>query len=75
MRATGLMPSSEAISLVQQSVKTATPQGVKDQAAPQEAMRASLVSAQDLSASSRLVRPDREVRLGLQETTKESLFR
>jgi hypothetical protein len=48
MRATGLMPSSEAISLVQQSVKTATPQGVKDQAAPQEAMRASLVSAQDL---------------------------
>jgi hypothetical protein len=75
MRATGLMPSSEAISLVQQSVKTATPQGVKDQAALQGAKRASLVSAQDLSASSQLVRPDQEVRLGLQETTKELLFR
>jgi hypothetical protein len=75
MRATGLMPSSEAISLVQQSVKTATPQGVKDQAALQEAKRASLVSAQDLSASSRFARPDREAHLDLRETTKESLFR
>lgn len=75
MRATGLMPSSEAKSLVRRSVKTAAPQGVKDQAARQAAMHASLARAQDLSASSRFARPDREAHLDLQETTKESLFR
>ena len=75
MRATGLMPSSEAICLVRRSVKTAAPQGVKDQAALPAAMHASLARAQDLSASSRFARPDREAHLGLRETTKESLFR
>jgi hypothetical protein len=48
---------------------------VKDQAALQAAMHASLARAQDLSASSRFARPDREAHLGLRETTKESLFR
>ena len=69
------MPSSEAKCLVRRSVKTAAPQGVKDQAARQAAMHASLARAQDLSASSRFARPDREAHLDLQETTKESLFR
>ena len=74
MRATGLMLSSEATCLARRSAKTATPQGAKDQVALQEAMRVSQVAAQDLSASSRLVQPDRGGRLGWQETTKESLF-
>ena len=74
MRATGLMPSSEATCLVRRSAKTATPQGVKDPAALQAAMHVSLAKAQDLSASSRLVQPDREVRLDWRETTKELLF-
>ena len=75
MRATGLMPSSQATTFARRSAKTATPQGVKDQAALQAAMHASLARAQDLSASSRFARPDREAHLGLRETTKESLFR
>ena len=74
MRATGLMPSSEATCLVRRSAKTATPQGVKDPAALQAAMHVSLAKAQDRSASSRLVQPDREVRLDWRETTKELLF-
>ena len=48
MRATGLMPSSEATCLVRRSAKTATPQGVKDPAALQAAMHVSLAKAQDL---------------------------
>ena len=74
MRATGLMLSSEATCLARRSVKTATPQGAKDQVALQEAMRVSLAEARDQSASSRFVQPDRGVRLGWRETTKESLF-
>ncbi len=74
MRATGLMPSSEATCLVRRSAKTATPQGVKDPAALQAAMHVSLAKAQDRSASSRLVQPDREVRLDWRGTTKELLF-
>ena len=75
MRATGLMPSSEAISLARQSAKTATPQGAKDQATLQGAKRALPAATQDPSASSQFARPDLEDRLGLRETTKESLFR
>jgi len=75
MCATGLMPSSEAISLARQSAKTATPQGAKDLAALQGAMRVSLAEAQDQSASSRFALPGREGHLGWRETTKESLFR
>ena len=74
MRATGLMLSSEATCLARRSVKTATPQGAKDQVALQGAMHASLAAVQDQSASSRFVQPDRGVRLGWRETTKESLF-
>ena len=74
MRATGLMLSSEATCLARRSVKTATPQGAKDRVALQGAMRVSLAAAQDQSASSRFVQPDRGVRLGWRETTKESLF-
>ena len=74
MRATGLMLSSEATCLARRSVKTATPQGAKDQVALQGAMRVSLAEARDQSASSRFVQPDRGVRLGWRETTKESLF-
>ena len=48
MRATGLMPSSEATCLVRRSAKTATPQGVKDPVALQAAMHVSLAKAQDL---------------------------
>jgi hypothetical protein len=51
MRATGLMPSSEATSLVRRSAKTATPQGAKDQVALQGAMLASPAKAQDRSTS------------------------
>ena len=75
MRATGLILSSEAISLVRLSAKTAAPQGVKDQAAQQKATHVALAEARDRSTSSRLAQPDREVRWGWQETTKESLFR
>ena len=74
MRATGLMLSSEAICLARRSVKTATPQGAKDRAGRQGAMRVSLAAARDLSASLRFAQPDQEVRLGWRETTKESLF-
>jgi hypothetical protein len=75
MRATGLMLSSQATTFARRSVKTATPQGAKDQVALQGAMRVSLAEAQDQSAISRFAQPDREVRLGWRETTKESLFR
>ena len=74
MRATGLMLSSEATCLARRSAKTATPQGAKDRVALQGVMRVSLAEARDQSASSRFVQPDRGVRLGWRETTKESLF-
>ena len=64
MRATGLMPSSEATCLVRRSAKTATPQGVKDPAALQAAMHVSLAKAQDRSTSSQFAQPGQEVRLG-----------
>jgi len=47
MRATGLMLSSEATCLARQSAKTATPQGAKDRAGRQGAIRVSLEEAQD----------------------------
>ena len=75
MRAAGLILSSEATCLARRSAKTAAPQGAKDRAGRQGAMRVSLAEARDQSASSRFARPDREAHLDLQETTKESLFR
>jgi len=64
MRATGLMPSSQAACLARRTAKIATPQGAKDPAALQAAMRVSLAKAQDRSTSSRFAQPDQEVRSG-----------
>ena len=64
MRATGLMLSSEATFFARRSAKTATPQGAKDRAGRQGAMRVSLAAARDLSASLRFAQPDQEVRSG-----------
>ena len=74
MRATGLMLSSEATCLARRSVKTATPQGAKDRAGRQRAMRVSLAKAQDRSTSSRFAQLDPWARLGWQETMRELLF-
>lgn len=74
MRATGLMLSSEATCLARRSVKTATPQGAKDPAALQAAMRVSLAKAQDRSTSSRFAQLDPWVHLDWRETMKELLF-
>ena len=74
MRATGLMLSSEATCLARRSVKTATPQGAKDQAGRQGAKPAEREEVQDQSTSSRFAQPDQVVRLGWQETMRELLF-
>jgi len=73
MRAAGLILSSEATCLARRSAKTAAPQGAKDRAGRQGAMRASLAAAQDRSTSSRFSQLDPWARLDWQETTKESL--
>ena len=64
MRATGLMPSSQAACLARRTAKIATPQGAKDPAALQAAMHVSLAKAQDRSTSSQFAQPGQEVRLG-----------
>ena len=74
MRATGLMPSSEAICLAQRSAKTATPQGAKDRASQQGAMPAEQAEVQDRSTSSRFAQLDPWGHLGWRETMKELLF-
>ena len=74
MRATGLMPSSEAIYLARRSAKTAAPQGAKDRAGRQRAKPAEQAEAQDQSTSTRYARLDPWAHLDWRETMKESLF-
>jgi len=69
MRRTGLIPSNEATSLEQQSGGIATPRGAISRAAQQVATRDELAQVQDRSTSSQRAPTDREVRLGLLETT------